>query len=122
VPNGGDVFGCEPCPAIGKEMGDAQRFAPGALPFVNPAFFTGYFAATASQSSRYVAQDEETAAVDAVARAHDAPFIGFRAISDGGGDPIGLPGFPFQFFYYRQLAADNAAITTLAFLSAWRGR
>jgi hypothetical protein len=41
-------------------------------------------------------------------------------VSDGGGDPLSLPGFPFQFFYYRQLAADNAAITTLAFLASWR--
>jgi hypothetical protein len=45
------------------------------------------------------------------------PFIGFRAVSDGGGDPLHLPGFPVQFFYYRQLAADNAARVTLAFLA-----
>jgi nucleoside phosphorylase len=49
------------------------------------------------------------------------PFLGLRGVSDGGGDALGLPGFPFQFFYYRQLAADNAAAATLAFLAAWPG-
>jgi len=39
-------------------------------------------------------------------------------VSDGGGDPLGLPGFPVQFFYYRQLAADNAALVTAAVLKA----
>ena len=39
-----------------------------------------------------------------------------------GGDPIGqgLVGFPVTFLYYRQLAADNAALATMAFLKAWR--
>lgn len=61
----------------------------------------------------------------AVAESHGACFIGFRAASDGpsggptdayGGDPLMLPGFPSQFFLYRQLAANNAATVTLAFL------
>jgi hypothetical protein len=30
-----------------------------------------------------------------------------------------LPGFPAQFFVYKQLAADNAAATALAFLGVW---
>ena len=30
-----------------------------------------------------------------------------------------LPGFPSQFFVYKQLAADNAAAVTLAFVDAW---
>jgi nucleoside phosphorylase len=61
----------------------------------------------------------ETAAVFSIAAAHGIPFIGFRAASDGGGDPLMLPGFPSQFFVYRQLAADNAAAVALAFLRAW---
>ena len=32
-----------------------------------------------------------------------------------------MPGFPFQFFYYRQLASDNAALATMAFLKLWHG-
>jgi nucleoside phosphorylase len=122
VPGGGDVLGCEPCPAQKNLARDAQGFGSGVAPFVDPAFFTGYFASTATGPGTYVAEDEETAAVDAVASAHRVPFLGVRAVSDGGGDPLGLPGFPVQFFYYRQLAADNAAATTLAFLSGWSAR
>jgi nucleoside phosphorylase len=44
------------------------------------------------------------------------PFLGIRGVSDGLGDPLRLPGFPAQFYVYRQLAADNAAATTVAFL------
>jgi nucleoside phosphorylase len=90
------------------------------VPFADPGFFTGYSSSSA-EGKGYVAEDEETAAVDAVATAYHLPFLGFRAVSDGGGDPLGLPGFPFQFFYYRQLAADNAALVTRAFLSRWAG-
>ena len=116
APGGGDVFGCEPC--IVQENGDhASQFATGIVPFADPSFFTGYGSSTAS-SGKYVAEDEETAAVATVAAKAHVPFIGFRAVSDGGGDPLGLPGFPVQFFYYRQLAADNAAIVTMAFLAA----
>jgi nucleoside phosphorylase len=119
APGGGDVFGCEPCISQLKAADDAQRFAPGVVPFLDPAFFSGY-AASSAAGTGYVAQDEETAAVDAVATARHLPFLGLRAVSDGAGDPLGLPGFPAQFFYYRQLAADNAATATLAFLAAWR--
>ena len=54
-----------------------------------------------------------------VAARSGVPFIAFRSLSDGKGDPLMLPGFPFQFFVYRQLAADNAATMALAFLKAW---
>ena len=115
APGGGDVFGCEPCPAAKNPVGDSQHFLPGIVPFVDPSFFAGYFASS-SEGPGYVAEDEETAAVAEVATAAHVPFLGIRAVSDGGGDPLGLPGFPVQFFYYRQLAADNAALTTLAVL------
>lgn len=119
VPGGGDVFGCEPCPLQKQVTRDASAFAPSVVPFVDPAFFTGYFRPPASPAPHAVAEDEETAAVAAVAAARGLPFIGLRGVSDGGGDPLHLPGFPFQFFYYRQLAADNAASATLALLAAW---
>jgi nucleoside phosphorylase len=122
VPGGGDIFGCDPCPAKKNLAQDSNGFAPGITPFIDPKFFTGYFSATSGESKKYVTEDEETAAVDAVAHAHHVPFLGFRAVSDGGGDPLNLPGFPFQFFYYRQISADNAALTTMAFLKAWRHR
>jgi nucleoside phosphorylase len=121
IPGGGDVFGCEPC-VLQSHAEQATTFAAGIAPFVDPSFFTGYFQQTSTETKRYVTEDEETAAVAKVAAAHRVPFLGFRAVSDGGGDPLGLPGFPFQFFYYRQISADNAAMTTLAFLGAWHQR
>ena len=119
APGGGDVGGCEPCVLQGEHQTQGQQFATGVVPFVDPSFFTGYGASTAPGKGHYVAEDEETAAVATAAARARVPFLGFRAVSDGGGDPLGLPGFPVQFFYYRQLAADNAATVTLAFLATW---
>jgi len=122
VPAGGDVFGCDPCPVREDVARDVKQFVPGVIPLLNPSFFAGYLSASSSESPKYVAEDEETAAVDAVATHHHVRFLGIRAVSDGGGDPLHLPGFPAEFFYYRQLAADNAALTTLAFLKTWSSR
>jgi nucleoside phosphorylase len=119
VPGAGDVFGCDPCPVKKRLSEESSKSAKGLAKFAKPSFLTGYFAASASESGNYVSEDEETAAVDAVAHHHHVPFLGFRAVSDGGGDPLGLPGFPAEFFYYRQISADNAALTTLAFLKRW---
>jgi nucleoside phosphorylase len=118
VPGAGDVFGCDPCPRDKRLSEDPGGKGKKLARFADPKFLTGYFSSSA-ESKGYVAEDEETAAVDAVAHHHHVPFLGFRAVSDGGGDPLGLPGFPFQFFFYRQISADNAALTTLAFLKAW---
>jgi nucleoside phosphorylase len=115
APGGGDVFGCAPCTAQTNAQRDGPPFVTGAVPFVDPAFFTGYNSSAAGPG--FVAEDEETAAVAAEAAKRHVPFLGLRAVSDGRGDPLGLPGFPAQFFYYRQLAADNAAIATVAFLA-----
>jgi len=54
------------------------------------------------------AVDQETAAAQQVADAHGIPFLGIRGMSDGPGDPLHLPGYPFTFFVYKQIAADNA--------------
>ncbi|OBF12286.1 hypothetical protein A5730_04950 [Mycobacterium sp. ACS4054] len=69
----------------------------------------------------YAATDMETAAAQTVADAHGVPFLGIRGITDGPGDPLHLPGFPFQFFCYKRIAADNAARVTAAFLRSWAG-
>ena len=58
----------------------------------------------------------ETAAAAREAAARGVRFIAFRAVSDGAEDPLGLPGFPAQFFAYYRLAATNAAIAVTAFL------
>lgn len=67
------------------------------------------------------AVDQETAAAQAVADAHGVPFLGIRGMSDGPGDPLHLPGFPVQFFVYKQIAANNAARVAEAFLQNWAG-
>src|SRR3954453_3648023 len=115
VPGGGDVLGCTPCVMQEQAQRDAPALVSGAAAFVDPAFFAGY-SSPVEDSSKYVVEDEETAAVATQAAARLVPFLGIRAVSDGAGDPLGLPGFPVQFFYYRQLAADNAARFTLALL------
>ena len=115
VPGGGDVLGCTPCLMQEQAQRDAPALASGAAAFVDPAFFAGY-SSPVEESSKYVVEDEETAAVAVQAAARRVPFLGIRAVSDGAGDPLGLPGFPVQFFYYRQLAADNAARFTMALL------
>ena len=120
-PNGGDVFGCEPCREQSGDPPDVERFATGIAPFLDPAFFAGFFENPPVADPRWESQDMETAAVFKVAAEHDTPFIAFRAVSDGEGDPLMLPGFPFQFFAYRHVAADNAALMTIAFLAEWAG-
>ncbi|MBX3025257.1 hypothetical protein KF840_10135 [bacterium] len=62
-------------------------------------------------------QDMESAAVARVAAEHGLPFIAFRGVSDGAGDPLDLPGFPEQFYAYYPLAAHNAAAAAAAFVA-----
>ena len=98
----GDVFGCDvaptPSPAGTVSNGSAARLVATAEP--EPP----------------IAEDMETAAIAREAAARNLPFIGFRAVSDGAGDPLGLPGFPTQFFAYYPLAAHNAAAAVAKFL------
>jgi hypothetical protein len=125
TPQASDVLGCWPCPFPDTAAPtQATNLASTVPPFLQPQFFLGYQAASAAPPGTYVSSDEETAAVFSIVARHGVPFIGFRAASDGtapadGGDPLMLPGFPAQFFVYRQLAADNAAGVALAFLRAW---
>jgi nucleoside phosphorylase len=119
IPGSGDVFGCQPCKAPRFAASDIPRFVQGAAPFLTPDFFTNYFKNPSTTPPGYDADDMETAAIARVAAEKHVPFIGFRALSDGLGDPLNLPGFPFQFFVYRQISADNAGAVELAFLGAW---
>ena len=73
--------------------------------------------ALAVSAAEPIAVDEESAAVARVATAHGVPFVVVRGVSDGAGDPLGLPGFPSQFFAYYQLAADNAATVVMQLLA-----
>ena len=122
MPGGGDIAGCQPCVTDGRVGGDAADFAKDAPSLADPAFVRGFLQSPDATTKTYAAQDEETAAVAKVATRYGVPFLGIRAVSDGLGDPLGLPGFPSQFFVYRQLAGNNAAAVTIAFLKTWRGR
>ena len=124
TPEVSDVLGCWPCKFPDTAAAtQAQFLARTAPPFLDPSFFLDYESASAPPppppGATYASDDMETAAAFQVAASHGAPVIGFRAASDGGGDPLHLPGFPAQFFVYRQLAADNAATTAAAFLALW---
>ncbi|MCU1375431.1 MAG: Conserved exported protein of unknown function [Actinomycetia bacterium] len=119
VPGGGDMGGCRPCIPGGSPQ-DVADFAAHAPALADLAFVRSFLQPPDTTTQTYAAQDEETAAVAEVAHRYGVPFLGIRAVSDGLGDPLHLPGFPVQFFVYRQLAADNAAATTIAFLRAYR--
>jgi nucleoside phosphorylase len=120
VQHGGDLGGCEPCPASLGTSPDPQRFVSGVKGVADPSFFTGLIAQGSSGTGhQFIEVDEETGAAAAVANSAGVAFIGFRGISDGTPDPLMLPGFPSQFYVYKQLAADNAAAVTMAFVAAW---
>ncbi|MBV9039784.1 MAG: hypothetical protein JOZ68_02190 [Acidimicrobiia bacterium] len=120
--HGGDLAGCEPCPAAMGTSPDPSRFVYGVEGVADPGFITGLFAVAGGSGGSYIESDEETGAVAAVVNAHGVPFIGFRGISDGTPDPYGIQNLPFpsQFLVYQQLAADNAARMTLAFVDAYK--
>jgi nucleoside phosphorylase len=120
IAGGGDTFGCEPCHAPDRGPIDPVAATTGALSFLQANTSGG--SGTVSGSGRvYDAVDEETAAVQLVADDHQLPFLGFRGISDGPGDPLNLPGFPFQFFLYKQIAADNSATAVESYFTTWSG-
>jgi nucleoside phosphorylase len=101
-PGGGDVFGCDVDSVAAGSTARAGHHAIGALASADP--------------EAPAVNDMETAAIACEAAARGVPFIAFRAVSDGPGDPLGLPGFLEQFSAYYRLAARNAAAATVTFL------
>ena len=119
-PRAGDVAGCEPCFEPNDQPAYAADFAERFPTVLDPSFWSGLVRPSGGSSGEtFVAGDMETAATAEVAAAAGVPFLGIRAVSDGGGDPLHLPGFPAQFFTYRQLAGNNAAALTVAILEEW---
>jgi nucleoside phosphorylase len=118
IPNGGSVFGCQPGSAPDRSRLHTGNFFQAAGPWLKKALVSNLNIRSTSNPA-FDATDMETAAAQAVADAHGVPFLGIRGISDGPGDPLHLPGFPFQFFYYKNIAAGNAALATAAFLHNW---
>ncbi len=104
---------------MGNPAQDAANFAGNAPSLADPGFLTAFLQPPAQTTTTMAVQDEETAAVAEQAHRYTVPFLGIRAVSDGQGDPLHLPGFPFQFLVYRQLAGNNAAAATITFLQSW---
>lgn len=118
IPNGGGVFGCQPGRAPDRSCLHTGNFFRAAGPWLRRALLRNLRIRSTSNPA-FDATDMETAAAQAVADARGVPFLGIRGISDGPGDPLRLPGFPFQFFHYRKVAANNAAGAAAAFLQSW---
>ncbi len=108
-PGSNDVFGCDIAAA------DASYPSSGVAGVASQvkAVPAGNISATGPWPASV---DQETAAIAREAAAAGVPFIAFRAVSDGEEDPLGLPGFPAQFFVYYRLAAINAAAAAVAFV------
>jgi nucleoside phosphorylase len=119
IPGATDIFSCRPCDSANVTPKNPVALLESLAPFISPSFFTGYFASSSSPPGKYVSEDNETAEVAKAARAAGVPFIGFRGVSDGGGDPLHLPGYPFSFFVYQQISADNVGAVASAFIRAW---
>jgi nucleoside phosphorylase len=120
IPFGGAVFGPQPLTAPDRSRLFFGNFFRAVGPFLVRGVIANAAGLTDSRPA-VDAVDQETAAAQQVADAHEIPFLGIRGMSDGPGDPLNLPGYPFTFFVYKQIAADNAAIVTEAFVSNWAG-
>jgi hypothetical protein len=118
VPGAADTFSCRPCDSANVTPKNAVTLLQNLLAIASPSFFTGYFSSSTVAGS-YVSSDNETAEIAKVALRAGLPFIGFRGVSDGGGDPLHLPGYPFSFFVYQQISADNVGAVASAFIHAW---
>jgi len=121
VPFGGAVFGPQPFAAPDRSLLFTGNFFQAVVPFLTGGLLSNFTGLLNPVIPAMDAVDQETAAAQRVADAYAIPFLGIRGMSDGPGDPLNLPGFPFTFVVYKQIAADNAAIVTEAFLRNWDG-
>jgi nucleoside phosphorylase len=113
------VFGPQPCRAPDYSLLSTGNFFQAVVPFLAFGLLSNITGFLTDTPPAVDAVDQETAAAQLVADAHGIPFLGIRGMSDGPGDPLKLPGYPFSFLVYKQIAADNAAIVTEAFLQSW---
>jgi nucleoside phosphorylase len=121
IPFVGDIFGAQPCAAPDFSLLFTGNFFQAIVPFLAFGLLSNLTGLLSPVPPAVDAVDQETAAAQRVADAHGIPFLGIRGMSDGPGDPLNLPGYPFTFAVYKQIAADNAAIVTEAFLQDWDG-
>jgi len=109
-PDGGDVFGCAPANA---PAGEPTVLVPADSNRAESMIAAGNSGA-AEASEAVQIQDMESAMALEVASLFNVPAIAVRSVSDGAGDPLELTGLYEQFFAYYRLAAENAALVTLA--------
>ncbi len=121
IPFGGAIFGPQPFAAPDRSLLFIGNFFQAVVPFLTGGLLSNFTGLLNPVVPVVDAVDQETAAAQRVADAYGAPFLGIRGMSDGPGDPLNLPGYPFTFVVYKQIAADNAAIVTEAFLRNWDG-
>ncbi|PXX08718.1 5'-methylthioadenosine/S-adenosylhomocysteine nucleosidase [Mycolicibacterium moriokaense] len=121
IPLVGDIFGPQPFAAPDFSPLFIGNFFTAIVPFLAGGLLSNLTGLLSPMAPAVDAVDQETAAAQQVADAHGIPFLGVRGMSDGPGDPLHLPGYPFTFVVYKQIAADNAAIVTEAFLESWTG-
>jgi nucleoside phosphorylase len=121
IPFGGAVFGPQPRTAPDRSLVFTGNFFQALRPFLVRGLMSNLTGLLSDVPPAVDAVDQETAAAQQVADACGVPFLGIRGMSDGPGDPLNLPGYPFTFFVYNQIAADNAATVTEAFLRSWAG-
>jgi nucleoside phosphorylase len=121
IPLGGAIFGPQPYAAPDRSLLFTGNFFQAIGPFLAFGLLSNITGLLTDKQPAVDAVDMETAAAQQVADAHGIPFLGIRGISDGPGDPLNLPGYPFTFVVFKQIAADNAAIVTQALLENWDG-
>jgi nucleoside phosphorylase len=121
IPLGGAILGPQPLRAPDFSPLFTGNFFSALGPFLINGLLSNILGFLTMTNPPVDAVDQETAAAQQVADAHGVPFLGIRGMSDGPGDRLNLPGYPFTFFVYKQIAADNAAIVTEAFLHSWAG-
>jgi nucleoside phosphorylase len=121
IPLGGAIFGPQPLAAPDFSPLFFGNFFQALVPFLAQGLISNITGFLTAANPPVDAVDQETAAAQQVADAHGIPFLGIRGMSDGPGDPLPLPGYPFTFLVFKQIAADNAAIVTEDFLHSWAG-
>ena len=102
IPFGGSIFGPQPCAAPDRSPLFTGNFFQAIGPFLVRGLLTNLIGILTDVPPAVDAVDQETAAAQQVADAHGIPFLGIRGISDGPGDPLNLPGYPFTFFVYER--------------------
>ena len=122
IPLGGAIFGTQPCAAPDRSPLFTGNFFQAVGPFLAHGLLsniTGLFTDTSRwpwTRSTWKPLRRNRSPMRTASRSSAS-----AACPTGQVDPLNLPGYPFTFVVYKQIAADNAAIVTEAFLENWDG-